>query len=178
MMCTACNTNVSFNAKHCSRCDRCVEKFDHHCKWLNNCIGKCNYRYFWLLIISLALCTGVQGGFTIAGLYTVSQGAEMPFSQQASLALLALHLCLTTAVFLAVGQLIVFHVWLTCRGLTTYEFIKMRRERRSRDPPKVRPTITKAEGLDKITQETQADVTHKIDESVMMTAIQDPTRSR
>lgn len=120
LVCTACSTCVSSQAKHCARCDRCVAGFDHHCKWLNNCIGQCNYRWFWFLVLCLALCTGVQFGFAVSALAGSDSWTE---------GLLGFHLGLTGIEFLGTLQLMGFHAWLVSKGLTTYEFIRLRRER-------------------------------------------------
>ena len=133
LMCTACGTSVSLKAKHCARCDRCVAGFDHHCKWLNNCIGETNYGLFWGLIIALALCTGLQCAFTVS-VVTEAEGSTQ--------ALLGLLLALTGVECLGVTQLVIFHAWLWSRGLTTYDFIRERREKRVRPCRKLEDSNT------------------------------------
>ena len=158
MVCTACGTNVSAEAKHCSRCDRCVDSFDHHCKWLNNCIGQCNYRYFCGLLLSLWMCCATQVGFAIAGLN--HEAGDWEIQSSAKEALLVLETVIAGVALLGVTHLCCFHIWLRCHGLTTYEFIKRRRERKSHIG-----TEQPLPGIEKITIETQAEGTRKADET-------------
>jgi len=177
MICTACGTNVSAEAKHCSRCDRCVSSFDHHCKWLNNCIGECNYRSFCALLASLWLCCTAQLTFALVALTQESE--ETVIQGSAEKTLLVLDAVLAGIALLGVSHLSVFHVWLRCKGLTTYEFIKRRRERRVQIG-----TMQQLPHIDKVTQETQADhtrkadetdITHKIDDSALIATEGAPT---
>jgi len=166
MVCTVCDTNVSTEAKHCSRCDRCVESFDHHCKWLNNCIGKCNYLYFCTLLAALWTCSATQLAFAVAGI-TLDTG-DWEEQNRTQKALLALDIVLSGLVLLGTSHLSSFHIWLRCQGLTTYEFIKKRRGRRI----KAKTEEQKLTIFDKNTLETQSDavaraedteITHQID---------------
>ncbi len=171
MICTACETNVSPDAKHCSRCDRCVESFDHHCKWLNNCIGKCNYRYFSTLLLALWICSAVQLGFALVAISCEAEGWKLQGT--AKEALLVLETVLSGSVLLSISHLGSFHIWLRWHGLTTYQFIKRRKERRnqvSSDRAQLR-TVEKntlETQTDAVHQADETDITHKIDTSAAM----------
>ena len=123
-------------SKHCTRCDRCVVGFDHHCKWLNNCIGRENYKFFWLLIVALDANALVQVGFGLAALANMASDSQVVDYGEGSRAviytLIPVEVCISVLVFAAVSQLIVLHLWLLSKGLTTYEWIKARRLAKSK----------------------------------------------
>lgn len=124
MICSACDTYVSQTAKHCARCDRCVEDFDHHCKWLNTCIGKCNYAWFCALLAVTEACQAVQFVFALRLAIHQERNAEF-----------GVLLVLITGSGLAIlgaSHLILLHCWLKYKGITTFEWIRTRRERKSR----------------------------------------------
>lgn len=123
MVCSACDTYVSLTAKHCARCDRCVENFDHHCKWLNTCIGKCNYTWFCALLAVTGACQTVQ--FVFALRLTIRDERNAQFG------VLVVQTVGSGLVILGVSHLILLHCWLKCKGLTTFEWIRARRERKS-----------------------------------------------
>jgi len=160
MMCSACGTFVSSGAKHCSRCDKCVDGFDHHCKWLNNCIGFRNYRWFWGLIVATEASFMVQSGFTIYVLIT--EGYKGVYAAtKAVQGLLCTHLALSLLLLVPVSHLIVLHCYLVYNHMTTYEWIKRRRELKVKPLP---PT-PKADSKPQITQDTQMDACTRLDDS-------------
>lgn len=118
--CTLCGTYVLLASKHCGQCNRCVHEFDHHCRWLNNCIGKANYTRFAVLISVLEVS---EISTTAASIYVLTD--LPPISYEFFLVLfLLIFACVTSC---ANGYLIVFHIWLRCNHLTTYEFLIGRR---------------------------------------------------
>ena len=133
-ICNACGTNVSTTSKHCSRCNRCVPDFDHHCKWLNNCIGASNYKGFCGLIGLLAGSQAVQVVFTAVAIsrFVESRRSEVEDYLQGEpmvvIVLLFVHILFAGVVFLGVSHLICLHFYLKWRGLSTFEWIKQRRE--------------------------------------------------
>lgn len=132
-MCTICSTSVGDNSKHCGSCNRCVERFDHHCIWLNNCIGKKNYKFFIKLIISLFIheLTILTASIRLIFLYFSSEGLENYYG----LEIMAVEIFLTVqgaALGLFLLNLILLHLWLYKKGLTTYELIKLRSKKKKR----------------------------------------------
>ena len=91
--------------------------------WLNNCIGSENYAsfrrlIFWFLIfnlLSLAL-VGTAAAFSL--LSFESSKIATPFK-----IVIFVQACLAVVVILFDLQLILFHVWLVSKGITTYEYI-------------------------------------------------------
>ncbi|XP_064611907.1 palmitoyltransferase ZDHHC1-like [Liolophura sinensis] len=153
--CYLCDVNVGPRSKHCSACNKCVSDFDHHCKWLNNCVGGRNYRWFlgtlvtailscvMLLVISLlqfvAYYTDRNHGeilqqyrdFKSAQNSSVSSPEFLilyqPVEDEGWLALIAIIGILS---FIGLGLLIhlfCFHIYLICKGISTYDFIVMQR---------------------------------------------------
>uniref|UniRef100_A0A7R9VX56 S-acyltransferase n=1 Tax=Chlamydomonas euryale TaxID=1486919 RepID=A0A7R9VX56_9CHLO len=139
LFCSMCEVNVSSSAKHCRACNRCVEGFDHHCKWLNNCIGHSNYRSFFLLVsatvtlLTLQLAWGiwlVTVSFTQKALYQLRAlsvyGSSFSYvGWQVGLFLL---IVLLAATICMLGELLVFHMVLISKDLTTFEYITAQRE--------------------------------------------------
>ena len=142
--CTICDVYVSPDSKHCAQCNRCVNKFDHHCKWLNNCIGKQNYRKFVVLIFSQQINLLVLLSFTIYYLclyyenYSEFQAKSHLLSSGLSIVLLWVSSLEAFLFCVAISNLIGLHIWLRCKGLTTFEYIVSNRKSKTRsreDPP-------------------------------------------
>ena len=116
--CSACNSNVYSTSKHCGRCNRCVTKFDHHCKLLNTCIGKINYIYFKILLVAF-FCK-----IFILGLYSLIMLIAYINENNTTNTIIS-SLIFAESVFLIIGDsyLIILHIYLSFRKITTYEYI-------------------------------------------------------
>eukprot|EP00421_Protoceratium_reticulatum_P066494 CAMPEP_0168409216 /NCGR_PEP_ID=MMETSP0228-20121227/27070_1 /TAXON_ID=133427 /ORGANISM="Protoceratium reticulatum, Strain CCCM 535 (=CCMP 1889)" /LENGTH=307 /DNA_ID=CAMNT_0008422923 /DNA_START=62 /DNA_END=985 /DNA_ORIENTATION=+ len=111
--------------KHCRQCDKCVDGFDHHCLWLNTCVGAKNYRP-WVVFVMLLFLWVVVG----SGISWVALVRALPVPSK-HLAVGHRPLAFVTALgtFTTAGWLLALlglHAYLTCRGLTTLEWIKGR----------------------------------------------------
>jgi len=139
--CSYCEKQVNDRSKHCRKCNKCVQIFDHHCPWLNTCIGLHNYDYFlWLLcsvfaLLSLQIASGLQA--CVESLLDEGAASQLHeiYGEISILAYAILNgasCLLSLCAWLAVLQLLIFHVGLISRGMTTYEFIVAQRQREKR----------------------------------------------
>jgi palmitoyltransferase len=124
-VCDSCACFVSISSKHCKTCNRCVVRFDHHCKWLNNCIGALNYKLFISLLIAFILNQAMLATFAIWGLQQTQEAVPIGV-QYAAYSIL----CSTSCISLGASVwLISSHMYLAYKGLTTYEYMMMKRRR-------------------------------------------------
>jgi len=138
LKCVRCEQMVLESSHHCKACGKCVQEFDHHCMWLNNCIGKRNYTAFVWSIVSVVAMTGVMLASCVALLLEyVLQKSRLVNSleelyggvvREAALAAWIGLITVNLPLFLLDGQLIILHLFLWSRGLTTYEYIQLKRE--------------------------------------------------
>lgn len=129
--CYTCEAEVLQGSKHCRVCNKCVAEFDHHCKWLNTCIGALNYRGFLALLVVLTAHLSLEvalAAYAVARAFG-SQGASVelegpqdrtPTTHRAAVVTL---LVVSFLVLYAVGELLLFHLVLSQKQLTTYQFI-------------------------------------------------------
>jgi hypothetical protein len=131
-MCTICNTSVGDNSKHCGACNRCVDRFDHHCIWLNNCVGRKNYRLFVKLICVLLaheLVIAAVGIKIIFDYFAGEREEGVGGSVVAAQIFLVVQAC---GIGLFLVNLILLHIWLYRKGMTTYELIKIRNKKKKK----------------------------------------------
>ncbi|XP_072515822.1 palmitoyltransferase ZDHHC11 isoform X1 [Salminus brasiliensis] len=157
--CYLCEVDVGSKVKHCSSCNKCISDFDHHCKWLNNCVGGRNYWLFFVAVLSavfgvLLLVVVILFFFiehfvnptslrTAAAFQGVKENgtwlAFLPLApvQTSSASLLVLAfvtIIIALASLLMLCHLLVFHIYLLCKGMSTYEYVvKQRHLQSSRD---------------------------------------------
>ena len=145
-------------SKHCMRCNRCTVLFDHHCKWVNNCIGKKNYKTFIVLILFvfiLEIFIFVLSGITLINTVLSSQQVISNIKDMYSnSSLLAFQILLGILVFeglvfsVLLGYLIILHIFLSVKGITTYEYILQKRcktqvtPRKNQEKPKLNDNNT------------------------------------
>ena len=139
-ICRMCNTHVKLKSKHCGECNRCVDNFDHHCKWLNNCIGNKNYSQFFILITSLELLTIDQtslGIYILSGCFNnTSIRAKVEelyglndYNSPAYGAVVLTITLMSFTILISLAHLIILHVWLRLKKMTTYEYIIQLRQK-------------------------------------------------
>ncbi|XP_068999033.1 palmitoyltransferase ZDHHC11 isoform X1 [Embiotoca jacksoni] len=180
--CYLCDVKVGPKVKHCGVCNKCVEDFDHHCKWLNTCVGRRNYWFFFLalssatlgifLVIVVVLFIFIQHYLDPTSLRTAPQFnnllgnntwlvflplAPIKTSSAGLLILAFITIMLSIICLLLLGHLLGFHVYLFYKGISTYDYIKIQRQKESRsrdtesgipcdmkthnDTPQVRPIL-------------------------------------
>uniref|UniRef100_H3DM31 Palmitoyltransferase n=1 Tax=Tetraodon nigroviridis TaxID=99883 RepID=H3DM31_TETNG len=155
--CYLCDTKVGPKVKHCGVCNKCVEDFDHHCKWLNNCVGGRNYRCFFVALLSatfgvlvlvvVLMFVSIQQYLHPESLRTSPQfdsllGNEtwlmfIPLTPIKTSSTSLLILAFITVVLgfislLLLTHLLGFHFYLLYKGISTYEYIKLQRQKGSR----------------------------------------------
>eukprot|EP01028_Stygiella_incarcerata_P009569 TRINITY_DN45845_c0_g1_i1.p1 TRINITY_DN45845_c0_g1~~TRINITY_DN45845_c0_g1_i1.p1 ORF type:complete len:443 (+),score=94.36 TRINITY_DN45845_c0_g1_i1:140-1330(+) len=138
--CVLCKTYVDKEAKHCRVCRKCVSGFDHHCRWLNNCVAKgTNYNVFFVFLVvtllyvlihwSLSLYLFVEfftnGGEQRDRIDAVYDGWEPIIFE----VVWGVSVLLGVACMYMLVDLIIFHIKLLRRGITTYQFILEARQR-------------------------------------------------
>mmetsp|Transcript_51480 Transcript_51480/g.143903 ORF Transcript_51480/g.143903 Transcript_51480/m.143903 type:complete len:381 (-) Transcript_51480:76-1218(-) len=129
--CKLCNQIAPPRSKHCRDCDKCIEVFDHHCMWLNNCIGGRNYRWFLVTICAVAAMTGVAITCCCQLLVECASNGErigremqrLQFETRAVVVVLVLVLVVNLPLFVLDMELIVLHMFLARKKLTTWEYI-------------------------------------------------------
>ncbi|RVD91793.1 zinc finger DHHC domain containing protein [Tubulinosema ratisbonensis] len=102
---------------HCFKCNACIFKKDHHCIWLNSCIGQNNKKTFIFFLISAV----ILGTSLFTPFYKLVLGIEIfPL-----FILLGFFCIFYTLVLLLLFSLSVYHIVLTCIGITSCEFYGM-----------------------------------------------------
>uniref|UniRef100_K7F8A8 Palmitoyltransferase n=1 Tax=Pelodiscus sinensis TaxID=13735 RepID=K7F8A8_PELSI len=157
--CYLCEVDVGPKAKHCSACNKCIADFDHHCKWLNNCVGGRNYWFFFnavasavlgvFLLILVILYVFIQYFVNPAELRTAPQFervngnntwlaflplAPADITAAGIVAIAVITMLLGTASLLLLGHLLLFHLYLLGKKLSTFDYItEQRRMKNTRD---------------------------------------------
>ncbi|XP_046740763.1 palmitoyltransferase ZDHHC11 [Diprion similis] len=144
--CHLCNINTSRRTKHCSVCNKCVDQFDHHCKWLNNCVGGRNYPAFIVCLVSAVVAALAVAAISLAELALVhadlagwgpkmDNSTQLPLAQQppgtGSLVVISLVGIFSAIAAALLIHLCFFHGYIACLGLTTYEYVREKRERKA-----------------------------------------------
>ncbi|CAG9319830.1 unnamed protein product [Blepharisma stoltei] len=157
-LCKICKVHVHSDSKHCRECNRCVNNFDHHCKWLNNCIGKINYRHFIGTILSLQGQMGVQVLSSVYLLIAISSGWSEKenvkdmygLDDEGIEGIYIYHIIVTilsSLIFLVVGHLLGFHIWLMLNHMSTYQYILSRRAKKALKSNKTTPEANPNESI-------------------------------
>ncbi|XP_043850829.1 palmitoyltransferase ZDHHC11-like [Dromiciops gliroides] len=153
--CNLCKVTVEVKAKHCSACNKCISGFDHHCKWLNNCVGRRNYWFFFssvasaalgiIFLIILLLYIFIKYFVKPEELRTDPHFESYPHntwlvflplipvrtSPFVLLTIVVFTLLLNFASLLFIGHLVVFHLYLIARKLSTFDYMAQGRQKQS-----------------------------------------------
>lgn len=134
-ICKICKKHVNLDTKHCRDCNRCVLHFDHHCKWLNNCIGAKNYKSYSYLLATFQCFNLI---IAIIGIWVTAEVLQKnnpiydnlknkfnltELTEGAYISILILMDFLSTLIAIFNGHLVVFHIYLGCRKITTYDYV-------------------------------------------------------
>jgi hypothetical protein len=123
--CYVCNIFRKEGTHHCRACDRCVHKWDHHCIWLGNCVGADNYRSFaWAVVLAAIKLAFVSLLSMVLIVATVIDGDEAYAPKGLVLTVLVFLVILNVPLCYMDLNLLVFHVGLTWKGLTTIDYIR------------------------------------------------------
>ena len=136
---------TSKRTKHCSICNKCITRFDHHCKWLNNCIGGRNYKVFIVCLTSAIISTSIVASISATELSLVylntdyeswnmtTDNVTLPISLQlpgtGSLIVISIVGVISAIAAALLIHLCFFHGYIACLGLTTYEYLRNKREK-------------------------------------------------
>ncbi|KAJ4931514.1 hypothetical protein JOQ06_025809 [Pogonophryne albipinna] len=180
--CYLCDVKVGPNVKHCGVCNKCVEDFDHHCQWLNTCVGGRNYWCFFvalcsatlgvfmLVVVILFIC--IQHYFNPDSLRTAPQFhnllgnstwlvflplAPIKTSSAGLLILAFVTAMLSIACLLLLAHLLGFHCYLFFKGISTYDYIKMQRQKEGRKSESGNPKDVKIHNKTLQSQDTSID---------------------
>nr|XP_039324059.1 probable palmitoyltransferase ZDHHC11B [Saimiri boliviensis boliviensis] len=151
--CHLCKVTVTKKAKHCIACNKCVSGFDHHCKLLNNCVGNRNYWFFFstvasavaglLCVIAVLLYVLIQYFVNPWALRTDPKYEDIrsantwllflplfPVKVKTQMVAVigAAVLLLDLLGLLLLGQLLMFHIYLKIKKMTTLDYLTQTHE--------------------------------------------------
>eukprot|EP00495_Collosphaeridae_sp_1-RS-2012_P005447 TRINITY_DN4863_c0_g1_i1.p1 TRINITY_DN4863_c0_g1~~TRINITY_DN4863_c0_g1_i1.p1 ORF type:complete len:239 (+),score=18.92 TRINITY_DN4863_c0_g1_i1:69-719(+) len=121
--CDYCKKPTHKSSKHCRSCDRCTIGFDHHCRFINNCVGSRNYHIFLTAVVLSWLLLTLQMVMTV-WLITHAEPAWLQALEITELILAAIPWCPDT-------HLLVFHIFLIYKGMSTYAWLLSRKKESS-----------------------------------------------
>lgn len=117
--CDKCGTLKPQRAHHCRACKKCVLRMDHHCLWINNCVGYGNYKSFFVLVLYASIASLYSTVIIFASALHkdwgfIDRGPSKIFYISCGLMILVL--------FLTLGTLFGWHIYLLTHNMTTIEY--------------------------------------------------------
>jgi len=141
--CHECKIIRPPRGKHCRYCNHCVEVFDHHCPYAGVCIGNGNYLFFCLLLLSGLISTTFVSTFSVWFLkdnWPVTNKENWGrMKYELIVALILTVVC--SLVFLLIGHLSLYHVFIIATGQTTNEWVKDKRKKNDQKSPSKEPLL-------------------------------------
>jgi len=130
--CHECKIIRPKRGKHCRYCNHCVEVFDHHCPYAGVCIGNGNYLFFCLLLLSGLISTTFVTTFSVWFLKDNWPASDQTWGHMKFQLIVALVLTvICSLIFLLIGHLSLYHVFIVVTGQTTNEWVKTKRAKKS-----------------------------------------------
>jgi len=130
--CQECKIIRPKRGKHCRHCNHCVEVFDHHCPYAGVCIGNGNYLFFCLLLLSGMISSTYVSFFSIWFLKDNWPAGDKTWDQLRFELIVAVVLTVICGlIFLLIGHLSLYHVFIVVTGQTTNEWVKTKRSKKS-----------------------------------------------
>ena len=141
-ICTTCNIARPFRSNHCTDCNNCTLRFDHHCPWIGGCVGKRNYIYFFIFLVLLNIKNIYLLIFCIIHIsktFINVSDEEKKNDSWIAKKLVTIIPSLFTIIFIAITMLfttglIIYHINLILRNITTKEEIKKLLKVKIRNP--------------------------------------------
>ncbi|KAJ8423517.1 hypothetical protein Cgig2_024206 [Carnegiea gigantea] len=119
--CQKCSHYKPPRAHHCRVCKRCVLRMDHHCIWINNCVGHANYKIFFVFVLYAVIACLYSLVLLLGSI--VSDGVkDEPQNEGSSRTIYVISCILLFPLTIALGVLLVWHIYLTLRNKTTIEY--------------------------------------------------------
>lgn len=121
--CAICDIQQPLRTKHCAELNVCIRTFDHHCPWISNSVGENNRAFFLMYLTIEFACILWFMGTAVAGIVPHG-GARNKIPEYTGL---IAAVAFMSIFLLMVGLLCVYHVYLACANLTTWEHSSWRK---------------------------------------------------
>lgn len=134
--CYTCEVFRPPRCSHCSMCDNCVIEFDHHCQFVSNCIGRKNLKFFLSFIFSTsALCLFSSFAMACLNLKHMNSLSDFDSLLSRNIGFRFFFFVFLFAIGCVLFGFSIYHIVLACKGLTTNEHIKWKRDPELRNEP-------------------------------------------